>query len=108
MMTLRSERMLKGLSAYDIAQLNTMKGCELHNGPGDLVLRLIMLLDEELRNPEFIYGLTPPEYTMCQEGKKIQAIKAVRERTRMGLADAKNFVEEAMDKIGLADLANVL
>lgn len=41
-------------------------------------------------------GLTDEEVDMLRHGKKINAIKSVRERTPMGLADAKNFVEDAM------------
>lgn len=38
-------------------------------------------------------GLTEQEIGLCRQGRKIDAIKAVRERTGMGLADAKEFVE---------------
>ncbi len=104
-LTLRSKKMLKvlkALSAYDIAQLNSV-GCA-----GDLVLRLITTLDEELKKPVLLHGLTPDEFQLCQTGHKINAIRAVRERTSMGLADSKQFVEEALDKMALGDIPNVL
>jgi ribosomal protein L7/L12 len=39
-------------------------------------------------------GFTPHEQALLDGDKKIQAIKAVRERTDMGLAEAKKYVEE--------------
>lgn len=44
--------------------------------------------------PNHPYGLTPEEIELVKQNKKIDAIKAVRKRTDMGLADAKNHVEK--------------
>lgn len=39
-------------------------------------------------------GLTANEHKLCAEGRKINAIKEVRARTGLGLADSKDLVEK--------------
>lgn len=57
---------------------------------------LKILSQDELR---LMAGLTPTEAAMLQAGQKIQAIKALRERTGWGLRESKEFVDEAQKKL---------
>ena len=65
---------------------------------------IIKIFNEHISAPDLSYGLTPKEVNMMANSQKIHAIKSVRERTGMGLADAKRFVEDAVAKLGLQDL----
>jgi len=51
--------------------------------------------------PTLIAGISAQEKQLIMEGKKIQAIKACRERTGQGLKDAKELIEKAMKSMGL-------
>lgn len=44
-------------------------------------------------------GVSKIEIDLIKQGKKINAIKEVRQRTGMGLADAKNVVEAAAEEL---------
>lgn len=61
--------------------------------------KTMVLLKMELE--DLVYartdGLTPTEAMLADEGKKIQAIKAHRERTGMGLKESKEAVEAYMN-----------
>lgn len=95
---------LKKLSAYELAMLNNPEG---DVQAGDAILSIIATLDKHLALSKVgSHGLTAEEFQLVLEGKKIQAIKAVRERTTMGLADAKAYVEKAQAALGLQNLKN--
>lgn len=92
---------LKSLSAYEVASLEA-----INEGTGTALMRVIIGLDVSLASVQagMIYGLTPQEFETAKE-RKIMAIKMVRERTTMGLADAKKMVEDAMNRATLKDFA---
>jgi len=52
---------------------------------------------------EFIMGkqLTPREIALIKEGKKLQAIKAFRERTGLSVEEAKTVIDKEVKKRGL-------
>lgn len=62
------------------------------------VSRELALADESDRRGQ-LDQLTSEEHQICQSGRKIHAIKAVRERTNLGFADAKNLVEKFYPQI---------
>jgi hypothetical protein len=45
--------------------------------------------------------LTPEELAECRMGRKIQAIKLHRERTRLGLRESKEAVERGASRAGI-------
>lgn len=95
---------LKKLNAYELATLNTSGGEQLI---GNAILRVIAHLDDHLSRADLGYhGLTIEEFQLLQEGKKIQAIKAVRVRMHLGLADSKEIVDKAQAALGLQNLRN--
>mgnify|MGYP001548055404 CR=1 FL=1 len=53
----------------------------------------------QLINPSTV--LTASELEFCRNGQRIQAIKAVRERTRLGLKEAKEMVDAECLRRGL-------
>jgi hypothetical protein len=61
----------------------------------DLLLRHFGI---EVPDPATAAGLSPEAKQLADEGKKIEAIKAHREQTGLGLKDAKDDVEGYMDK----------
>jgi ribosomal protein L7/L12 len=71
----------------------------ISSGSGELVLseqdakRLAALLRDEFK--DITFGVTPKEYDLAWNDGKIAAIKAYRERTGTGLAEAKLAVEAA-------------
>lgn len=67
-------------------------------------VKVVKSFNEHIKSPDMVYGLTIQESKMLENRQKIKAIKAVRDRTSMSLADAKNFVEEAQKRMGMDDL----
>ncbi len=45
--------------------------------------------------------LTPREIALIKEGKKLQAIKAFRERTGLSVEEAKTVIDKEVKKRGL-------
>lgn len=56
--------------------------------------------------PDPTSALTPEEERLVVAGEKIAAIKLVRQRTGMGLKDAKDLVEQAIAYLAAKDRAN--
>lgn len=47
--------------------------------------------------------LTPIEAKMLVTGRYLQTIKAIRERLRIGLADAKEYVDSCLNQMGFLE-----
>lgn len=53
----------------------------------------------EITDVDKTWNLSREEIEAVKANRKIEAIKLYRERTGVGLADAKNFIENAIDKL---------
>ena len=95
---------LKKLNAYELALLDATS-----EGVGRAIIAVIRGLDEHLKDTRsgMILGLTIEEFELART-KKIHAIKMVRERVNLGLAETKKMVDEAMNRASLGEIGTKL
>jgi ribosomal protein L7/L12 len=95
---------LKKLNAYELALLDSKT-----EGVSVAIITTIRGLDEHLRDLKngMVCGITVEELELGRT-KKIQAIKKVRERAGVGLADAKRMVEDALNHVSLVGMKDVM
>lgn len=97
---MKPENILRLSKAHDL--VTEVLSAPDRQGAMALILEMRTLLATVYDTEPTIDGeMTPEEVSLMQRGLVIDAIKAVRNRTHIGLVDAKNLVEDVGRKMGL-------